>query len=678
MTDHNAPDTPDPEDRSSTHPPAAGGKADPPPSGSNGNHGLHKLSTATLVIAALGVVFGDIGTSPIYTLKECFSPASPHHIAATQGNILGVVSLVLWALILLICVKYLVYILRADNKGEGGVLSLMVLAAHGMTEQARRRRVIIILGLFGAALLFGDGIITPAISVLSAVEGLKDGGLLGEAPAEAGAALVWEQQRQWLTVGITSVILIGLFSVQFLGTARMGRFFGPVTGLWFVCLGVLGVSQLGRGTEILAAFNPVHGWTFLTQGGHAAFVILGSVFLAVTGGEALYADMGHFGRGPIRRGWFMLVFPALALNYLGQGALLLHEPESARAPFFQMAPQWATLPLVVLATAATVIASQALITGTYSLTLSAVQLGYLPRLSIRHTSEHARGQIYIPLVNWLLMLACLALVLAFRTSSNLAAAYGVAVTMTMFITTVLFYFVARHLWHWPVLKAGLLCTVFGLIELGFLSANLTKFFHGGWFPIAAGAVLFLLMTTWATGRRLVRARLEASAVSQELLVESLRRRPPVSVPGTAIFLTSTRGRSPVALLHSLKHYGAIHQRVIFLTLEVQDDPWVPPGKRVEVEALGDGFWRVTGRFGFMQKPHVPRFLRQCAAYGLEVDPDMATFFMGREIILPSAQPGMARWREHLFALASRLAQQPATYFQIPVGRVIELGQQVEI
>jgi KUP system potassium uptake protein len=519
--------------------------------------------------------------------------------------------------------------------------------------------------------------------VLSAVEGLKDGGLLGSAPADAAAAAAWEGNMQMLIVGITAVILVALFSVQWLGTAKMGKFFGPITGLWFVTLGVLGLSQMvrgpeARGLEVLAAFNPLYGWNFLIHGGYHAFVILGSVFLAVTGGEALYADMGHFGKSPIRRGWFMLVFPALALNYLGQGALLLREPELAFAPFFQMAPQWATLPLVVLATAATVIASQALITGTYSLTLSAVQLGYLPRLSIRHTSEHARGQIYIPLVNWTLMLACLALVFAFRTSSNLAAAYGVAVTMTMLITTILFYFVARHLWHWPLWKALGLCAVFDLIEAGFLSANLLKFFHGGWFPIATGAVLFLLMATWATGRRLVRAKLEASAITQEMLVESLQRRPPITVPGTAIFLTSTRGRTPVAFLHSLKHYGAIHQRVIFLTLEVQDEPWIPPSRRVEVEALSEGFWRVTGRFGFMQKPHVPRFLRQCASHGLEVDCDKSTFFVGREIIIPSERPGMARWREHLFSMASRLAQQPATYFQIPVGRVIELGQQVEI
>jgi KUP system potassium uptake protein len=640
--------------------------------------GLHKLSTSTLVLAALGVVFGDIGTSPIYTLKECFSPHSPHHIAATHAHILGVVSLVLWALILLVCIKYLVFVLRADNKGEGGVLSLMALAAHGLSEASKRRAVIVLLGLFGAALLFGDGIITPAISVLSAIEGLKDGGLLGHAPADALAASAWEHHTQWLIVMITVGILIGLFSVQFLGTARVGRFFGPITALWFVSLAALGVPHLLRGPEILAAFNPWHGWHFLMTGGHAGFVILGSVFLAVTGGEALYADMGHFGASPIRRAWFMLVLPALALNYLGQGAMLMHEPELAHAPFFQMAPSWAALPLVLLATAATVIASQALITGTYSLTLSAVQLGYLPRISIRHTSEHARGQIYIPLVNWLLMLACLALVLVFRTSSNLAAAYGVAVTMTMLITTILFYFAARSLWKWSIAKAMLLCSLFGMIELAFLSANLLKFFDGGWLPIVVGIILFLLMTTWATGRRLVRARMDESALSQEMLVSSLVRRQPITVPGTAVFMTSTSGRTPVALLHSLKHYHAIHQRVIFMTLVVEDEPWVPPSRRVLVESLGEGFWRVTGRYGFMQKPDVPRLLRQCAAHHLEVAAEKTTFFLGREIILPSTKPGMARWRGKIFALASRLAEQPATYFQIPVGRVIELGQQVEI
>jgi KUP system potassium uptake protein len=640
----------------------------------NDRRGLHKLSTTTLVIGALGVVFGDIGTSPIYAMKECFSPYSPHHVAATPENLLGVVSLVLWSLVALICVKYLVFILRADNRGEGGVLSLMALATQRMDATARRRAGMVLLGLFGAALLFGDGIITPAISVLSAVEGLKEGGLLGSRPADPAALLAWEHHLQWPVIGITIVILIGLFGVQFLGTARVGRLFGPITGLWFLCLATLGLVHLASGPAILAAFNPWHAWHFLASGGRPAFIILGSVFLVVTGGEALYADMGHFGAGPIRRGWFALVFPALALNYLGQGALLMRHPELAHAPFFRMAPGWATLPLVVLATLATVIASQALISGTYSLTLAAVQMGYLPRMAIRHTSEHTRGQIYIPLVNWGLMAACVALVLAFRTSSNLAAAYGVAVTMTMLITTMLFYFVARHVWRWPVLGVLPLCLGFGLIELTFLSANLVKFFDGGWFPLAVGAVILTLMTTWATGRRLVRASLEQSALSQEALVASLGRREIIKVPGTAVYLTSMTHRTPVALLHGLKHYQAIHERVIFMTLLTGNEPWIPPGRRLQVEDLGGGFWRLTGHFGFMQKPNVSRLLRQCASHGLAVEAEKATFFLGREIIIPSKCPGMARWRGHLFACASRLAQQPATYFQIPMGRVIELGQ----
>jgi KUP system potassium uptake protein len=645
---------------------------------SNESHGLHKLSMTTLVLGALGVVFGDIGTSPIYTLKECFSPESPHHIAVTSEHVVGVLSLIVWSLIMLVCVKYLIFILRADNKGEGGVLSLMALAGHGLPENSRRRATIVILGLFGAALLFGDGIITPAISVLSAIEGLKDGGLLGAAPHDLAEAAVWEHHTQWLIMGITMVILIVLFSVQFLGTESMGKFFGPITMIWFGTLGLLGLSHLIHAPEILAALNPLPGLRFLVNGGHSAFLILGSVFLAVTGGEALYADMGHFGRKPIRRGWFAIVLPALLLNYLGQGAMLLHKPELAFAPFFQMAPVWAKLPLVLLATAATVIASQALITGTYSLTLSAIQLGYLPRISVRHTSEHARGQIYIPLVNWMLMLACLGLVVAFKTSSNLAAAYGVAVTMTMLITTILFYFVARFLWHWPIHKALPLCLVFGIIEISFLGANMLKFFDGGWFPIVVGVVLFILMSTWSRGRALVRERLESGGISQELLIESLLRNPPIIVPGTAIFMSSSRGRTPIALLHNLKHNGTIHKRVIFMTIMVEDLPWVKRSQRVEVEDLGSGFWRVTGRYGFMQKPNVPRLLRVCSHEGLEVTAEKSTFFLGREIIIPSPKPGMARWREHLFSLASKLAQQPASYFQIPIGRVIELGQQVEI
>ncbi len=642
------------------------------------HRGLHALSTTALVVGALGVVFGDIGTSPIYTLKECFSPASHHSIPVTPENVLGVVSLIIWSLISLICLKYLAFILRADNKGEGGVLSLLALAGHGLVEGSKQSRYLILLGLFGAALLFGDGMITPAVSVLSAVEGLKEAGVFGSIPETAAAIPAWEHHMETRIVLLTVLILTVLFSVQFMGTHKMGRFFGPITLAWFCCLALLGALHIADAPAILQAFNPWHGLRFLLTGGSATFLILGSVFLAVTGGEALYADMGHFGRSPIRKAWFVIVFPSLLLNYLGQGAMLLEHPEAAVSPFFRMVSGWASLPLVLLATAATVIASQALITGTYSLTLSAIQLGYLPRLSVRHTSEHSRGQIYIPLVNWLLLAACVTLVVVFRTSSNLAAAYGVAVTMTMLITTLMFYALARHVWQWPWWRAVLLCGLFALIEGLFLAANMLKLLDGGWLPLAVGAVIFALMSTWNRGRALVRARLEAGGLSQELLIESLQRRMPVQVPGTAIFMTGSRGRTPVALLHNLKHNRVIHERVIFLTLIVADQPWVSPSKRLEVEEIGTGFWRITGHYGFMQKPQVPRLLRQCARFGLEVSADDSTFFLGREIIVPASNPGMARWREHLFALTARLAQQPAGYFQIPVGRVIELGQQVEI
>lgn len=640
-------------------------------------HAHHRTSAAT-VLAALGVVFGDIGTSPIYTLKECFSPESPHHIAASSDHVLGIVSLIIWAITLLICIKYLAFVMRADNRGEGGVLSLMALATHALPENPRRRKLVVLMGLIGAALLFGDGMITPAISVLSAIEGLRDGGIFGAIPTESAAAAAWTASTQNIILGITGLILVLLFSFQYLGTARVGKLFGPITFLWFLTLSAIGVVHIWETPHVLAALNPVHGIRFLFEGNASSFVLLGSVFLAVTGGEALYADMGHFGCGPIRVGWFTVAFPALLLNYMGQGALLLQDPSAAVAPFFRMVPGWGALPLVLLATAATVIASQALITGTYSLTLSAVQLGYLPRLSILHTSEHARGQIYIPLINWLLMLSCLALVAAFKTSTNLAAAYGVAVTMTMFITTLLFYFVARNLWGWAVWKIAPLCVVFGAVELAFLGGNMVKFFDGGWFPLAVGVVLFLLMTTWRGGRLLVSKRLEEASISQELLMESIQRRPPVRVPGTAIFMSSSKGRAPNAILHNLKHNKILHERVVFLTLIVEDAPWVRPQRQVEVENLAEGIWRVTGHYGFMQRPNVTRLLRHCAPLGLDLNAEESTFFLGREVIVASGRLGMARWRENIFAVASKLAEQPASYFQIPVGRVIELGQQVEI
>jgi KUP system potassium uptake protein len=654
------------------------------------NHGLHKLSTATLVFAALGVVFGDIGTSPLYAVKECFSPESPHAMPADPANVLGITSLVLWSLLILVCLKYLVYVLRADNKGEGGVLSMLALATHAEPE-GRKKRNIVLLGLFGAALLFGDGMITPAISVLSAVEGLKEAQIFGAPPVmpegldASGATLfkevtlaAWNNQIQNIIIGITVLILIGLFSFQFLGTDKVGKFFGPITSIWFVVLAALGIYNIFSTPEIWKAFNPMLGIQFLSTGGWHHFVMLGSVVLCVTGCESMYADMGHFGAKPIRVGWFTIAFPALLLNYLGQGALLLRDPEAAISPFFRLAPEWALLPLVLLATAATVIASQALITGTYSLTLSAIQMGYLPRTTIRHTSEHTRGQIYIPLVNWMLMLVCISLVLAFRKSSNLAAAYGIAVTMTMMVTSMLIGFVAVKLWGWsrPVALAFSLTML--TFEGMFLVANGPKFIDGGWFPIVIAVTMFTVMTTWKTGRRLVGEKLAAAGLPHEMLIESLNRRPPTKVSGTAIFMSSSRGRTPVALLHNLKHNKVMHERVVFMTLLVEDQPYVLPSKRVEVEDLGGGFWRVTGHYGFMQKPQVPRLLRRCKQHGLDVSADESTFFLGREIIVPSEKPGMARWREHLFGFASKIAQQPATYFQIPIGRVIELGQQVEI
>jgi KUP system potassium uptake protein len=653
---------------------------DSPKDDGNHGHGLHKMGMGALVFAAMGVVFGDIGTSPLYAVKECFSgnPEKGHFmLPLDQANVLGIISLVLWSLIVLVCIKYAFYVLKADNKGEGGVLSMMSLALRGEGE-GRRKRTLLLLGIFGAALLFGDGMITPAISVLSAVEGLN------EAKVFAGLA---GSTAQNITILITCIILIGLFGMQFLGTDKVGKFFGPVTLLWFGALAGLGIYNIIKQPSILQAFNPSHAWYFLSHGGWHHFIKLGSVVLCVTGCESMYADMGHFGAKPIRIGWFWIVFPALMLNYLGQGALLLdkpdlfvnnNDPNNIVSPFFQCAPSFLLIPLVILATAATVIASQALISGTYSLTLSAIQMGYLPRTTIRHTSEHARGQIYIPLVNWLLMIMCILLVVSFKSSTNLAAAYGVGVIMTMMVTSLLIGVVAVKHWNWPKPLAFAFSAIMFAVEAAFLTALTPKFADGGWFPVAVAIGLFTLMTTWKTGRSLVGAKLEAAGLPHELLIESLKRRMPTQVKGTAIFMSSSKGRTPVALLHNMKHNGVIHERVVFMTLVVDDTPYVRPSKRVDVEDLGSGFWRVTGHYGFMQKPNVPRLLRRCKNYGLDVSAEESTFFLGREIIVPSDHPGMAKWREHLFGFASKIAQQPATYFQIPIGRVIELGQQVEI
>ena len=612
-----------------------------------------------LMVGALGVVYGDIGTSPLYALRECFHGA--HSVGVGAESVLGILSLIFWSLTAIVSVKYLVFVLRADNKGEGGILSLLVLAFGDESNTSRRRSVLVGLGVFGAALLYGDGMLTPCVTVLGAIEGL-------EIATPLFAPYV---------VPLTIVILIALFAVQRVGTGGMGRAFGPVTVIWFVVLAALGVRGILMAPEVLGALSPHHAVFFLLNNGSTAFVVLGAVFLSVTGAEALYADLGHFGARPIRRAWFAVVFPALMLNYLGQGALLLREPSAAVNPFFKLAPQWALYPLVVLATMAAVIASQALISGAFSISMQAIQLGYLPRMEIRHTSAHERGQIYLPFVNWLLMLSCVALVLGFQSSSRLAAAYGIAVTLTMIITTVLFYFAAQKLWHWSALRAGLLCGVFLLLEVAFFAANALKIAHGGWFPLAIGAVLFAVMTTWKTGRRLLGQRLAASVLPLEMFIQSIAQDPPHRVKGTAVFMSGNPNGTPLALLHNLKHNRVLHQRAVLLTVNVIEAPHVSAEERVKVEDLGHGLYRVMARCGFMERVTMAELLTACVPLGLELRESETTFFLSRETILPSARPGMAIWRERLFAFLSRNAQPATAFFSLPANRVVELGMQVE-
>ena len=617
---------------------------------------------AVLALGALGVVYGDIGTSPLYALRECFSPE--HGLIPTERNILGILSLILWSLTLIVSVKYLGFVMRADNKGEGGILSLLSLAfpERKSPEAGRLAAVFVGLGIFGAALLYGDGMITPAITVLGAIEGLK---------------IATPAFEHWV-VPITVIILIGLFACQRIGTAGMGKVFGPIMVLWFVVISVLGVRGILRAPEVLGALNPMHAVDFLGRNGSLGFLVLGAVFLAITGAEALYADMGHFGRRPIRLAWFVMVMPALMLNYFGQGALLLHDPAAAENPFFLLAPAWALYPLVIIATAAAIIASQALISGAFSLTMQAIQLGYCPRMKVEHTSSSTRGQIYIPYVNWILMLACIGLVIGFGSSSNLAAAYGIAVTLTMIITTLLFYFVARRQWNWNVWLAGIFCGVFLIIEVAFFGANLLKIAHGGWFPLVMGLLIFTAMSTWKTGRRVLGERLRSSFIPLDLFLADVQLNAPHRVAGTAVFLSSNAGSTPLALLHNLKHNRVLHQRVIFLTIQTEDAPHIHVTNRIELEKLREGFYRVVARYGFMEDPNVPEILEHCRPLGLDCDTMSTTFFLSRETILATKAPGMALWREHLFAFMSRNAQRPTDFFRIPANRVVELGMQVEM
>ncbi|MEW5927856.1 MAG: potassium transporter Kup [Gemmatimonadota bacterium] len=614
-----------------------------------------------LALTALGVVYGDIGTSPIYALRESLGPH--YGLAPTPGNVLGVLSLIFWALIIVISIKYLAFVMRADNRGEGGMIALTSLVAPPQRMRPGSRRwTLVLAGLFGASLLYGDSMITPAISVLSAIEGLEVATPLFEP----------------YVIPATVTILVGLFAVQYRGTAGVGKVFGPVTFLWFLTLAVLGLGQVVQNPAVLAAVNPLYGARFFAENGIPGFLVLGSVFLAVTGGEALYADMGHFGRGPIRFTWFTVVLPALLLNYFGQGALLIRDPAAIEHPFFLMAPQWALYPLVALTTAATVIASQAVISGAFSLTRQAVQLGYLPRMEIEHTSERQIGQIYIPSVNWLLMLASIGLVLGFRSSSNLAAAYGVAVTTDMVFTTILFAYVARNRFGWAVWKVGALVTAFLVVDLAFWGANIVKVPDGGWFPLVIAAGFFTIMTTWKKGRQILADRLQSQTLPIELFLKDVRENARTRVPGTAVYMYGNPAGTPPALLHNLVHNKVLHERVVFLTVETEEVPTLLDEQRSEVTDLGTGMFRIVLRYGFTEDPDIPAALARIQHPDLDLRPMQTSFFLGRETLIASKKPGMALWREMLFALMSRNARTATSFFGLPPNRVVELGAQIEL
>jgi KUP system potassium uptake protein len=621
----------------------------------------HRSSLAILALTALGVVFGDIGTSPLYALRECFH--GPHRFETTPQNVLGVLSMVFWSGILVITLKYVFVIMRADNRGEGGILALEALA--GKRQNYRWKKApyfIMIFGIFGAALLYGDGMITPAISVLSALEGLK----------------VATPMFDPFVVPLTVAILVALFCVQRFGTSRIGIVFGPITFMWFLALAVLGVKEIVQNPQILQSVNPIHAFNFFANNGWFGFGVLGTVFLTVTGGEAMYADMGHFGRKPIGLGWVVLVFPCLMLNYFGQGALLLSSPEMASNPFFNMVPEWGVYPMVGLATCATVIASQALISGTFSLARQAVQLGYCPRMAIIHTSHDEIGQIYVPFVNWTLLGGAALLVIGFGNSSDMAAAYGIAVSMTMFVTTILASLVAVKVWKWPMWSAIAVFGVFSLIDISFVAANSLKIIHGGWIPLAIAAVLVLLMTTWITGRTLLSQEMKERSVSLDEFLEEIESTPPLRVPGTAIFMTGNRESTPLPLVNNLKHNKVLHEKILLVTFSTREIPHVPLSERVSFDSLGFGVTRISVKIGFMDDANVQAIIHQCCALGHWININEVTFFLGREIVLPTKKVGMALWREKLFAFLGRNAQSPSAFFNIPPNQVIEVGMQVEI
>jgi KUP system potassium uptake protein len=622
---------------------------------------VRKQALAPLMAAAIGVVFGDIGTSPLYSLKEAFSPA--HGIPLGPNSILGVISLLFWAIIIVVSLKYVMFVMRADNNGEGGVLALMAMAIRPFDRTSTLARVLIGLGVFGACMFYGDAVITPAISVISAVEGLE----------------IAAPHLSQYVVPITIVILICLFYIQRRGTETVGRMFGPIMVIWFLVLAVMGISHIVQEPSIIAALNPYYAYKFMATHVLQAYVVMGSVFLVLTGAEALYADMGHFGAKPIRYAWYGLVMPSLVLNYFGQGALLLNHPKAIENPFYLMAPSWALMPLVILATVATVIASQAVISGAFSLTSQAIQLGYVPRMKINHTSDAAIGQIYIPVVNWMLLFIILCVVIGFRSSDNLAAAYGIAVTTTMIITTVLVAYVMTGVWKWRKAVVAPIILGFLVVDLAFFGANLIKVAEGGWLPLTIGAILFFLLTTWSKGRHIVRDRTAADGIPLEPFLESLLAHPPHRVTGTAIYLTGSDTLVPVSLLHNLKHNKVLHEVTIFMYFQTLDVPYVEGDSRLETRDLTGGIYAVKATFGFNETPDVQTVLKMIEErHDISFELMDTSFFLARETVVPTKLPGMSVWRERIFAWMHQNAAKPTDFFSIPANRVVELGTKIEI
>ncbi|KRQ97899.1 potassium transport protein Kup [Bradyrhizobium jicamae] len=626
----------------------------------NGHGEAHSTATfKALMLGSIGVVYGDIGTSPLYALREAVVAASEGSTAATSQAVLGVLSLILWALIVVVTLKYVVILLRADNNGEGGTLALMALAQRAVGKGGA---AIVLLGIISGALFYGDAVLTPALSVLSAIEGMK---------------LITVSFEHYV-VPLTLIILVALFAVQSHGTARVAAFFGPIMCVWFAVIAIAAVPQIVRHPEVLQAFNPLYAVSFMLHHGLIGFVTLGAVFLAVTGAEALYADLGHFGKRPIQTAWLFIVLPSLAVNYLGQGALLIANPKAIENPFFLMFPDWALIPMVALATVATVIASQAVITGAYSLTRQAIQLGLMPRFEIRHTSEAHSGQIYIPRINLLLFLAVILLVVLFRSSSALASAYGISVTGTMVVTAMMGFVVIWRVWKWSPIAAAALIAPFLFLDVTFLAANLLKVFEGGWVPLALGGVVMLLMYTWRRGSRLLFEKSRKLEFPLAGLVAMLEKRPPQRVSGTAVFLTSDPDCAPTALMHSLKHYKVLHEKNVILTIETAPTPRIDDAERVRMEQLSETFSRVTLKFGFMESPNVPKTLAIARKLGWQFDIMSTSFFLSRRALKPAAHSGMPRWQDLLFIRLSRSANDATDYFQIPTGRVVEVGTQVTI